>query len=48
MLNLKGNTMLYGPLMAIFTVAGYLPSALFYFQSGVSYKRDVVGKPSYA
>ena len=45
MLNLKSNTLLYGPLIAAFTVAGYLPSALFYFQSGVSYKRDVVSRP---
>ena len=45
MLDLK-VTGLYGPAIALFIVLGYLPSAYYYFRSGMSYKSDVLSQPA--
>lgn len=42
--NAKKFTGLYGPMIAAFLLAGYLPSAVYYFMSGNSYKRDFIEK----
>ena len=38
----KVNPALYGPLIAGFVIAGYLPSAIIYLMGGRAYKRDVL------